>query len=221
MKGILLGCGAAALAAAALFVLMHSSASGARQIDVDLKLTDKEYHPLPGVPLRLVLGTADWQAPGAGTRVVTAEDGTARVTADGVVDRRWHFSNIGFTPFSMPSRADHIAIAVELEFPLPRKDGDDTIHRWLYTADIDRLPDGDCSTDDLDAVYEAAHDGRFTKLVGSNAAGPNFETVVDGWMLSSAGYKLWDFALEPDKTETGRWHLKLGLMRLPKAQLPD
>jgi len=40
----------------------------------------------------------------------------------------------------------------ELPFVLPKKGGDDIVHRWLYTADIDRMPDGDCSTDDLDDV---------------------------------------------------------------------
>src|SRR4051794_25678883 len=101
MKRILLA-GAAVLAALAAipFVLMRSSPSGLRQVDVELKLTDKEYQPLPGVPLRVVLGTADWQSPNAGTRIVTAEDGTARFTTEGVIDRRWKFVNIGFTPFS-------------------------------------------------------------------------------------------------------------------------
>jgi len=78
----------------------------------------------------------------------------------------------------------------ELEFGVPKKDGGDTVHHWLYTADIDRDSGGDCSTDDLDKVYEAGPDGRFTKLVGSNASGPNFHALVDGWIFSSAGYKL-------------------------------
>jgi hypothetical protein len=221
MTRILLG-GAAVLAALAAipFVLMRSSPSGLRQVDVELKLTDKEYQPLPGVPLRVVLGTADWQSPDAGTRIVTAEDGTARFTTEGVIDRRWKFVNIGFTPFSRPYRADHIAVAAELEFVLPKKDGADVIYRWLYNADIDRLPDGTCSTYDLDAVYEADADGRFTRLISSNAAGPNFNAQIDGWVLSSAGYKLWDFTLDPPDTEAGRWHLKLGLMRFPKPLLP-
>jgi hypothetical protein len=90
----------------------------------------------------------------------------------------------------------------ELPFVLPKKGGDDIVHRWLYTADIDRMPDGDCSTDDLDDVYEAGIDGRFSKLIGTNAAGPNFNTVVDGWQLSGAGYQLWEFMLEPDKADT-------------------
>jgi len=220
MKLILLG-GLVCLAALA-FVFMRSGAGRTVSLDVDFKLTDIDYHPLAGVPLRLVFGTKDWQAADAGVRIITGADGTARFTTQALVDRRWNFSNIGFTPFSIPFRADHIAVAAELPFVLPKKDADDIVHRWLYTADIDRMPDGDCSTDDLDRVYETGADRRFSKLVGSNAAGPNFETVVDGWLLSSAGYQLWQFMLEPDKADaTGQhWRLKLAIKRRPKPVLP-
>ncbi|GLR90779.1 hypothetical protein [Bradyrhizobium iriomotense] len=191
-------------------------------LDVELKLTDQDYKPLAGVPVRLVFGTSDWQVPNAGTRVVTTDDGTARLTAQAVIDRRWNFSNIGFTPFSMPFRADHLFLAAELEFIIPRRNGADAVHQFLYTADIDRMPDGDCSTLDLDKVYEAGPDGRFTRLVGSNAAGPNFDGMIEGWRLESAGYRMWDSMLTPVKDEltgTSKWHLKLGLIRRPKPVL--
>ncbi len=44
---------------------------------------------------------------------------------------------------------------------------------------------------------------------------------IDDFILTGAGYKLWDFMLSPEETDpTGnRWHLKLALMRMPKAQL--
>jgi hypothetical protein len=153
---------------------------------------------------------------------VTAADGTATFTIDAPVDRRWQFRNVGFTPFSWPVRTDHVSVAAELEFVLPKRDGPDAVHRWLYTAEIDRDANGDCSTDDLDKVYEAGPDGRFTRLVGSNGAGPNFNVIIDGWELSSAGYKLTDFMLEPEDGAAGekRWHLKLAIMRRPKAVLP-
>jgi hypothetical protein len=191
-------------------------------LHVDFKLTDEEYRPLAGVSVRLVFGTGDRQAPDAGTRIVTAADGTATFTIDAVINRRWQFRNIGFTPLSMPVRTDHVSVAAELEFVLPKKDGPDAVHRWLYTAEIDRDGSGDCSTDDLDKVYEAGPDGRFTRLVGANASGPNFNVNIDGWSLSSAGYKLSDFMLEPEDTAAGekRWHLKLAIMRRPKAVLP-
>jgi hypothetical protein len=209
------------LAIVAALVPRGAAAAGTVPLDVEFKLTDVDYNPLAGVPLRLVLGAENWQAPESGVQIVTAPDGTAKFTTQAVVGRRWQFSNIGFTPFSMPFRSDHIAIAAELTFAIPKKDSDDIVHHWLYTADIDCDSGGDCSTDDLDKVYEAGADGRFTKLVGSNASGPNFNTMVDGWMHSSAGYKLWDFALSPvDDAGAGkRWHLKLGIMRLPKPVL--
>jgi len=201
----------------------RAAAAGTVPLEVEFKLTDIDYKPLAGVPLRLVLGAEDWQAPDAGVRVVTAQDGTARFTTQAVVDRRWRFSNIGFTPLRMPFRSDHIWIAAEMAYAIPKRGGgDDTVHHWLYTADIDRDPGGDCSTDDLDKVYETGADGRFTKLVGSNGAGPNFHFLVDGLILGTAGYKLWEFMLSPDATAAPgtRWHLKLAIMRLPKPRLP-
>jgi len=46
--------------------------------------------------------------------------------------------------------------------------------------------------------------------------------LIDGWSLSSAGYKLWNFELAPDESAVGGkgWHLKLGIMRLHKPVLP-
>jgi hypothetical protein len=212
--------------AALLLVLARAWSGDTVPLAVEFKLTDDQYQPLSGVPVRLVFGGKDWQGPNAGVRIVTGEDGTAHFTAQAVIDRRWHFTNVGFTPLSVPSRVDHLALAIELAFATPRRDGDDLVHHWLYTADIDRLSDGDCSTYDLDKVYAAGPDGAFTQLVGENAAGPNFDALVDGMRLSGAGYKLWEFMLAPsegagaDKTGADKsWHLKLGLMRKPKPVL--
>ncbi|MGA8816945.1 MAG: hypothetical protein WB624_06610 [Xanthobacteraceae bacterium] len=221
MKLMLIG-GLVCLAVVAFFIV-RSGAERTVSLDVEFKLTDLDYHPLAGVPLRLVVGAKDRQSPDAGVRFVTAADGSAKFTTQALINRRWNFSNIGFTPFSIPFRADHIAVAAELPFVLPKKGGDDIVHRWLYTADIDRMPDGDCSTDDLDDVYEAGVDGRFSKLIGTGAAGPNFNTVVDGWVLSGAGYQLWEFMLEPDKADTAgqHWHLKLAIKRRSRPVLPE
>ena len=213
--------GALACLAATPLVFPRAAQCGTVSLDVEFRLTDREYQPLSAVPLRLVLGVEDWQAAEAGVRLVTGEDGGARFTTQAVIDRRWRWSNIGFTPFSMPARVDHLSVAAELEFALPRKDSPDAIRRWLYTAEIYRHRDGDCSTDDLDRIYEAGPDGRFTGLLGSGATGPNFQMKIDGFILTGGGYKLWDFMLSPDETDpTGNhWHLKLALMRMPKAQL--
>ena len=222
MRRILFGgLAVAAALAAVLLVAMRGWSARTIALDVAFTLTDHNNQPLPGVPVRLVFGGKGWQAPDAGVRIVTAADGTARFTAAAVVGRRFTFVNIGFTALSMPLRADHLPVALELAFVVPQKTGGDIVHRWLYTADIDRLPDGDCSSDDLDTVYESGTGGAFTKLVGRNAAGPNFDGLVDGWRLDAAGYKLSDFMLKaPDAAAPGGpWHLKLGLKRMPKPVL--
>lgn len=197
LNSILYGC--LACLAATPFVLARAAEGGTVPLDVEFKLTDREYRPLAGVPLRLVLGIEDWQAAGAGVRIVTGEDGAARFTTQAVIDRRWQWTNVGFTPFSIPKRVDHISIAAELQFAVPRKEGEDTIHHWLYTAEIYRYPGGDFS----------------------GATGPNFQMKVDGWVLTGGGYKLWNFVLSLDETNATdkHWHLKLALMRMPKAQL--
>jgi hypothetical protein len=191
-------------------------------LDVDFKLTDPDYQPLPGLSLRLVLGVKDWQAPDAGVRIVTGDDGAARFTTEATIGRRWHWMNAGFTPFSIPLRVDHLAVAAELEFVVPRQGGEN-IHRWLYTADIDRLPGGDCSTFDLDRIYAAGANGRFTRRLGSGAAGPNFQIEIDGWVLCGCGYRMWNYMLGPDQNDAGgkRWHLQLAFTRMPKPRLPD
>jgi hypothetical protein len=209
--------------AIALLLWMWGGTRRTVPLEVELKLTDQDYQPIGGVPIRLVFGTKDWQAENAGVRIVTAEDGTARFVTQAVIKRGWHFVNIGFTPFSMPLRSDHLFLGAELDFVVPRKEGGEAVHHFLYTADVNRLPGGDCSTYDLDKLYGAGPDGRFTTLIGTNAAGPNFDGSVDGWTLSNAGYRMWDSMLSrPDEeVSTGEktWHLKLGLMRKPKPVL--
>lgn len=222
MRRILLGSLAVAAAlAAVLLVAMRFWPARSVALDVAFTLTDQNNQPLPGVPVRLVFGGKDWQAPDAGARIVTAADGTARFTTAAVVERRLTFVNIGFTGLSMPVRTDHLPIALELAFTVPQKAGGDVVHRWLYSADVDRLPDGDCTSDDLDNVYDVGTGGAFTKLIGRNAAGPNFDGLVDGFRLNAAGYKLSDFMLRaPAAAAPGEpWHLKLGLKRMPKPVL--
>ena len=221
MRRILFGGLAAAAALAAVLVALRSWPARTVALDVAFTLTDQNNRPLPGEPVRLVFGGKGWQSADAGVRIVTAADGTARFTTAASVARRWTFVNIGFTGLSMPVRADRLPVALELAFVVPQKNGDDVVHRWLYTAAIDRLPDGDCSSDDLDTVYDVGTGGAFTKLIGRNAAGPNFDGLVDGWRLDAAGYKLSDFMLTaPDAaTPDQPWHLKLGLKRMPKPVL--
>jgi hypothetical protein len=87
------------------------------------QLNDEQYRPLPGGPVRIVFGGKDWQAADAGVRVVTDRDGRAHFATQAVIRRRWSSVSIGFTPFSMPFRADHIAIGLELPYMIPRREG--------------------------------------------------------------------------------------------------
>jgi hypothetical protein len=188
-------------------------------VDVEFTLTDRDYHPLPNISLRIAVGQADWQSPEAGVTVVTGSAGSARLSTDAQIDRRWRWLNYGFTPIKLPHRAEHLAIALELEMTLPGRDGDRT-RQWLYTADIYRFRNGDCSTDGLDRIYELGEDRRFSRLLGGDAVGANFQTVIDGLILSGGGYELWNFQLLPaESNHNEHWQLNLGLMRLPKAQL--
>ena len=209
--GILLGVGLGVIA----LVLWSRPVASMATIQVHFKLTDKDYHPLPGVPLRIVLGAKDWQSPEAGTRLVTDEKGQAEFTTASIIDKRVVWDNVGFTPFSLPRRVDHLALAAELETVLPQKDGDDVTHHWLYTAEIYHYPGDDCSTDGLEKIYDAAADKRFTTRLGEGV-GPNFKMMVGGLVLSGMHYKLWDYRLSAPEAST-HWNLLLGLMRMPKA----
>src|SRR5260370_37759548 len=93
--------------------------------------------PLAGATVRLVLGESpNWQHPDAGHKLVTDAKGEAHFTIDGLIDTRWRSRNIGFTPFSMPSRADHMKIAVELEHNFPPENGGPLkVCRWFLTTD--------------------------------------------------------------------------------------
>ncbi|MBV8836364.1 MAG: hypothetical protein JO000_07490 [Alphaproteobacteria bacterium] len=223
MRRVLLAGLVAALTCLIMLSFIFPGSSPPVPLAVTFALTDEENRPLAGVPVRLVFGGKDWQSADAGVRVVTAEDGSARFTTPAVIRRRWSWVNVGFTPFSMPLRADHIAIALELPYVIPRREGGEATHQFLYTARIDRLPDGDCSTDDLDDLYAAAADGAFTTFIGANAAGPNFNGMIDGWNVASAGYKLSDFMLTAPRSEEtgGSWRLKLGIMRRPKPVMME
>ena len=141
MNPLLFGC-LACLAAFPLFPA-RVMAAGTVPLDVELKVTDHDYKPLAGVPVRLVFGLPDWQSPDAGVKVVTGDDGIVKFTADAVIERRWSSVNVGFTPLRMPVRVDHLSLAAELVFTMPKREGGDVDHRFLYSAYIERLSGGD------------------------------------------------------------------------------
>jgi len=190
---------------------------------VQFKLVDDDNKPVAGVPLRLVIGVPNWNAdgwrwPDTGVRVVTDKDGAAHFTTEGIVDPTWTWVNLGFTPFSMPVRVRHAGIGFEVMRVLPSKNGDAT-YRWFYTADINRRGNGDSSTNDLDRVYEAGPDGRFTRLLAKDVSAPQSVIQKNGLVLAGSGYNLADFALDPVGDGTKEWTLTLALKQHPKSVL--
>jgi hypothetical protein len=183
-------------------------------LDVHFKLTDMEYKPLPGQPVRLVFGAAkDWQDPNSGDRFVTDANGEAVFNTKAVLDRRWTSVPVGFTGLSKPVRADHLQIAAELERVLPGVSAgkDLTVHQ-LYKMDVDVLPGGDCATYDFTDVYLPDAHGRFT-----NALPQPGMTIPNsgGLILSGIGYQTWEHQLSPADEARTHWSLKLALKRLP------
>src|ERR1700744_3108356 len=93
MNSLMFGC----LACLAAFPLFPARvlAAGTVPLDVELTVTDQDYHPLARVPVRLGFGGPDGEAPDAGVKVVTPDDGIVKFTAPAVIDRRWSSVNIG------------------------------------------------------------------------------------------------------------------------------
>jgi hypothetical protein len=183
-------------------------------LDVQFKLTDTDYKPLAGQPVRLVFAAGkDWQSPNSGNRFVTDANGEAVFTTKVEVDRRWTSVPIGITGLSKPVRADYLQIAAELEQVLPGVDAgkDLTLHR-LYKMDVDVLPGGDCATSGFTEVYLPDAQGRFTSLVPrSGMAIPN----SGGLVLTGDAYQTWDHQLAPVDEAKTHWKLKLAFKRFP------
>ena len=208
----------------ALFIL-SACGQGSKPVPIDVafKLIDDDNKPVVGVPLRIFAGVPNWNAnawrgPGFGVRIVTDSDGAAHFATEGTINRTWMWKNVGFTPLSVPVRVDHAGVGFEIARVLPTKQGDAT-HHWLYTADIYRESSGDSSTYDLDRVYEAGPDGRFTRLLARSVSSPKTVMMVDGLALYGTGYQLADFSLAPADGDAKGWHLTLVLKQGPKPVL--
>jgi hypothetical protein len=188
-------------------------------INVDFRLTKLESEEgLAGVPIRIVLGDGQgWQGKDAGYRFVTDADGRAKFTTTGKVDRRWRMQPIGFTPFSIPQRSDHIMIAAELEQPIPRKDGGYDHVPWLHTLDLD-CGSGRCATSDIVWIYTRDLQGDFTRpvqYVEESLSAPE----LNGMRLGGPNYKAADFWLSTDDPARRQWDVKLVLQKRPPPVL--
>lgn len=189
-------------------------------IAVEFKLTDIDYKPLPGVPVRIAVSGQDWQAPDAGQRFVTDGNGAAQFTVNADIDQRTRTQITGFIS-SRPVKADHLLIAAELERPLPLG-GVDTSFRWLMVTHVDcYVGQGQCEGGHIDELYARDDTGRFARklemrqdvLPLAKRTDPDSQAAFYG-----AGYEPWDWLLTRDEDDPSHthWHLKLAYKRFPK-----
>ena len=193
-------------------------------IDVQFRLIamkdnyDAEPAPLAGVSTRLVLGdAAGWQEPDAGHRFVTDAKGEARFTVDALADARTRSRNIGFTPFSMPSRTEHLRIGVELEHRVvPEKGGAPRIFRWLLTMDLDCFRNGECRTVGFTGIHAPDAQGRFSiPLVRQGSAEAWKVPALDDQIVRGMSYQAADFMLSADERDPKKRTLNFMVKRLP------
>jgi hypothetical protein len=196
----------------ALAMLAGGGDAGAEPVAlaVEFKLTDLEYRPLPGVPVRLVLGSApDWQSASAGHRFVTDARGEHRFATTVVLDKQSRKLPTNFLS-SLVSRAqqtDHLRVAAELPY---------MTFSWLYVVDVYRFPEGGDVLLDGVSVYTRDAHGAFANKAKHDAGG---WTMADlgGLVLTQAGHEPWNFMLQPDPADPSkqRWTLQLAFKRSP------
>lgn len=182
-------------------------AAQAVQLEVQFKLTDLDYRPLAGEPVRVVLGGGDWQAPEAGHAFQTDSQGEGHFTVSAALDRRWrqpHGATVSLP--SLPEHTLHLMAAAELSY---------AGHRWLYAVDLCRFKNGDVMQDGFE-VYTRDGKGRFA-VKTPNKAGDWRMADLNGLALSSPGNQPWQAFLEPvDETANPpKWRLKLAFKRAP------
>lgn len=175
-------------------------------LDVEFKLTDLEYKPIPNAPGRLVfISDKDWQGATAGQRFTTDAKGEAKLTANVVLDKRLKKmpTNFWSSLLSTPQQTDHLVVGAEMEY---------MEFRWLYTVEVFHFPDGTDLLGEM-AIYSRDERGNFTR----KAERKGTDWVISdlrGVLLNTAGYDPWNFSLTPDATGK-RWQLKLAFKKFP------
>jgi hypothetical protein len=187
--------------------LLRRGSPRAVTVEVAFRLGDHRNFALGGAALRLVLGRGDRADPEIGTRFVTDREGCAAFTMAAVIDRRWRWVNIGFTPLSLPFQTDHIAIAVEMAQIIPLPEGEISLP-WLHTLQIDRFADGTCSSFGIERVYAANAGGRFERLLDLHGG---VELPGSPARFFGVGYRSTNFGFHPESAEL--WRLSLDFAR--------
>src|SRR5262245_15100259 len=117
------------------------------QLRVRFALTDLDYRPIAGAPVRVVFGSdPDWQRRSSGHRFTTDAKGEHRFATRVSLDtqRRKIPTNFVGSLLSGPQLTDHLLIGAELEY---------ATFSWLYTVDVFRFPDGADVLLDGEAIY--------------------------------------------------------------------
>jgi len=187
-----------------MILFAASAAAQTVPLDVSFKLTDLDYKPLAGVPVRIVFASdAGWQNANAGRRIVTDAKGEAHFTASVAIDKRLRKMPTNFVDslFSHPKQTDHLLVAAEMEYM--------SFH-WLYVVEVARFEGGDTMLDDF-AVYTRDAHGNFTQKIRSDEHAW-YPAELGGLALTGPGYQVFDFLLDRD---ANRWKLRLAFKKSP------
>ena len=198
-----------------LGALAMCAVSGAASADpvalaVEFKLTDLDDAPVPGAPVRLVLGsTPDWQSPSAGHRFVTDAGGAYRFAAPVVLDKQLRKLPTNFLSSlaSRPQQAEHLRVAAELEY---------MTFRWLYAVDVYRFAAGGEVLLEGLSVYTRDGRGEFTSRAKRDAGGW-LMADLGGLALTQPGYEPSNVMLQPDPGDPShlRWTLRIAFKKSP------
>ena len=134
------------------------------------------------------------------------------------IDSRIRSRNIGFTPFSAPSRAEHLKVAVELEHPFPADgNGPARSFRWLLTMDLDCFSNGECRTDGFMNIYTPDAQGRFSRQLVREGSGEAWKVPELGnQVMRGMRYQVADFLMTVDEKDPQRRTLQFAVKRLPR-----
>jgi hypothetical protein len=180
------------------------------QVRVRFALTDLDYRPIAGAPVRVVFGSdPDWQRRSSGHRFTTDAKGEHRFATRVSLDtqRRKIPTNFVGNLLSGPQLTDHLLIGAELEY---------ATFSWLYTVGVFRFSDGADVLLDDEAIYTRDSEGNFTHRAVHDDAGWRIADL-GGLVLTSPGHQPWNFMLQPESARAGatQWTLDMAFKRSP------